>query len=337
MYKRELDIKLSKNDAMRVVFLYGADIFLMDYYGKKIMQNFLEKGAEQYNFYFDAYNFEEILGCFSQGSLFGGDAAVLIKVDKKIQKKQLDTLIEMLLKNSGYLIIEFYQAENKSDVDYSLDCKAMSGAFKGREKDGIFEVRFFATNLNDSLGILKQKAQELEIQIPDMLLKRILEQQNFDLGLSIAELQKLSIFKDQQEINGVLIESLGYNLGSVEIEEVLDLVLLKKDFLQKLEQLLEQNIDEKDLINATRKYFYLLFLCASYAKLYGNIDFKNALGYSPPIDMQKKIGNFALRFDYKKYEEIFFILNTWREESLKGINKGNRFLSTLIKIQAILR
>ena len=66
------------------------------------------------------------------------------------------------------------------------------------------------------MAILRGFANALCIKISDYALKKILEQQNYDLGLSVAELRKYSIF--DEEINVESIVSLGYGLGSVESE-----------------------------------------------------------------------------------------------------------------------
>ena len=120
-----------------------------------------------------------MLNCLSQGSLFGDAALVWIKVEKKIAKKQLDTIIEVLLKNgNGALIVEFYQADNKTNAEYMADSRAMVGSFN-KTKNGVFEVRFFAPTFNDAMPILQEYAKELDIKIPDFLLYRIFEQQQF--------------------------------------------------------------------------------------------------------------------------------------------------------------
>ena len=133
MYKKELENKLANNTEMRAILLYGEDSFLIGYYGDKIAQKILAKGCEKNSFYFGEFDFEAALSCFSQGSLFGDEALVWIKVDKKIPKKQLDSLIEAIEKNqSGYLILEFYQAENRSVSGDGLECKAVVGSFRGK-------------------------------------------------------------------------------------------------------------------------------------------------------------------------------------------------------------
>lgn len=337
MYKKELDTKLAQKTQIRAIFLYGADTFLIGHYGEKIAKIALDRGCEKNSFYFGEFDFQNALNCFSQGSLFGDEALVWIKVEKKIPKKQLDTLLETLLKNgSGVLILEFYQAENKTNAEYMADAKAMVGSFGGSlAKQGVFEVRFFAPNFYEAMPILQEYARELQIKIPDFLLHKIFEQQNLDLGLSISELRKYGIFT--QEITAEMVDSLGYGLGSVEVDEILELLLLKKPYFAKLSQFLEQGFDENQLVRAVQKYFFTLFLLTSHIRLKGDSNLADALGYNPPKAILERKKSFATAIREAQYESIFLILNTWREELFKGMNRGNGFLSALIKIQVILR
>lgn len=336
MYKKELDTKLAKGAEIRSILLYGEAMFLIGYYGQKIAQKILEKDCEKNSFYFGEFDFQNALSCFSQGSLFGNEALVWIKTDKKIPKKQLDSLIKALLQNGGYLIVEFYQAENKSAGEYAADARAMSASFPSSlAKESVFEVRFFAPNLGEAMMILKESAQNLKVQISDFNLRQILEQQNFDLGLSLAELRKYAIF--DQEINSEIVEGLGFSLGSVKLEEILESLLLKKPYFDKLSQFLEQGFEEVPLINEIQKYFFVLFLFSSHIRIYGEASSQDVLGYKLPPQLLEQKKHFAILIKESQYESIFYILNAWREDSLKGINKGNGFLSALMKIQAILR
>ena len=332
MYKRELDSKLASNTEIRAILLYGEDSFLVGYYGEKIAQEILKKDCEKNSFYFSEFDFNSAMACFSQGSLFGGESLVWIKADKKIPKKQLDLLIAALEKNgSGYLILEFYQAENKSAAEYSLDCKALAGSFKGKN---IYEVRFFNLSAGEAFGILREYANGFELKISDFSLRKILEQQNYDLGLSVAELRKYTIF--DSEINAENIENLGYSLGSIEYEEILELMFDRKPYLNLLEKFLEQGFEEIPLIAEIQKYFFQLFLFSSHIKLYGNATYKEVLGYKLPVNLLEKKKRRAIQIGQERFLKIFCVLNRWHEDSIRGITKGNGFLRTLIKIQAIL-
>lgn len=332
MYKRELDSKLASNAEIRGVLLCGEDSFLIGHYGERIAKEILKKDCEKNSFYFSEFDFGAALACFSQGSLFGGESLVWIKADKKIPKKQLDSLIEALEKNqSGYLILEFYQAENKSAAEYSLDCRALAGSFKGKN---IYEVRFFSPNVSEAFGILREYANGFGLEISDFSLRRLLEQQNYDLGLSIAELRKYTIF--DSEINAESIENLGYGLGSVEYEEILELLFDRKPYVGALERFLEQGFEEIPLINEIQKYFFQLFLFSSHIKLYGNATSEEVLGYKLPANLLEKKKRCAIQIGQERFLKIFCVLNRWHEDSIRGITKGNGFLRALIKIQAIL-
>ena len=332
MYKRELDSKLASNTEIRAILLYGEDSFLVGYYGEKIAQEILKKDCEKNSFYFSEFDFNSAMACFSQGSLFGGESLVWIKADKKIPKKQLDLLIAALEKNgSGYLILEFYQAENKSAAEYSLDCKALAGSFKGKN---IYEVRFFSLSAGEAFGILREYVNGCELKISDFSLRKILEQQNYDLGLSVAELRKYTIF--DSEINAENIENLGYSLGSVDYEEILELIFDRKPYNNLLEKFLEQGFEEIPLIAEIQKYFFQLFLFSSHIKLYGNATSEEVLGYKLPVNLLEKKKRRAIQIGQEKFLKIFCVLNRWHEDSIRGITKGNGFLRTLIKIQAIL-
>ncbi|WP_104721730.1 DNA polymerase III subunit delta [Helicobacter mesocricetorum] len=333
MYQKELEVKLAKNTLIRAILLYGEDSFLIEYYGEKIAQKLLEQDCEKNSFYFNDFDYESALSCLSQGSLFGDSSLVWVKIDKKIPKKQLDSLLATLQKTqSGHLVLEFYQADNKTPAQYAQDYKAMSQSFKG---DNFFEVRFFKPNLKESLNILREFATKFELRISDFLLKKILEQQNFDLNLALAELRKYCIF--DEEINTQIVDSLGYGLGNIAYEEILELLLTKRPYYQHLEQFLEQGFEEVSLINEIQRYFFTLFLFASHIKLYGNITSEEVLGYKLPQALLDKKKNLAIRLNESQYQKIFYRLNKWREESIKGKTKGNGFLNVLIKIEAILK
>ena len=333
MYKKEFDKILASDTLLRCVLLYGEESFLLSYYAERIAQKSPQKEAQKNQYYFGEYDFPAIISHFSQGSLFGDENLVILKTDQKIPKKQLDTIVKTLISNqNGYFILEFHKNENKTASQYAQDCKALAASFKAKD---CFEVRFFPLNIKESLEILQQYAKKFNINITEFLLRKILEQQNFDLGLSLAELQKYSIF--EEEIQAQTIDFLGYGLGSVEYEEILELLLNKRDFYPLLRQFIEQGFDEIELINEVQRYFYQLFLFASHIKINGDANSQEVLGYNLPQEILNKKKHFAILIRQEQYAKIFYILEKWREETFKGISKGNGFLSTLIKIQELLR
>lgn len=92
------------------------------------------------------------------------------------------------------------------------------------------------------------------------------------------------------------MDSLGYGLGSITYEEILELLLTKKPYYHHLEQFLEQGFEEVSLINEIQRYFFTLFLFATHIKLYGNLSSEEVLGYKLPQALleKKKISLSAL-------------------------------------------
>ncbi|MDE5603280.1 MAG: DNA polymerase III subunit delta, partial [Helicobacter sp.] len=116
-----------------------------------------------------------------------------------------------------------------------------------------------------------------------------------------------------------------------------ELLLTKRPYYHHLEQFLEQGFEEISLINEVQRYFFTLFLFATHIKLYGNLSSEEVLGYKLPQALLEKKKNLAIRLNESQYQKIFYNLNKWREESIKGKNKGYGFLNVLIKIEAILK
>ena len=195
-------------------------------------------------------------------------------------------------------------------------------------------MRFFNLSAGEAFGILREYANGFELKISDFSLRKILEQQNYDLGLSVAELRKYTIF--DSEINAENIENLGYSLGSVDYEEILELIFDRKPYNNLLEKFLEQGFEEIPLIAEIQKYFFQLFLFSSHIKLYGNATSEEVLGYKLPVNLLEKKKRRAIQIGQERFLKIFCVLNRWHEDSIRGITKGNGFLRTLIKIQAIL-
>ena len=134
---------------------------MIGYYRDKNEQKILAKGCEKNSFYFGEFDFEAALSCFSQGSLFGDEALVWIKVDKKIPKKQLDSLIEAIEKNqSGYLILHRILKSKitlQEDIDYKESLPMLCDNLNTQEREIMqiewdFQDRKFARYLSKHLG-----------------------------------------------------------------------------------------------------------------------------------------------------------------------------------------
>lgn len=338
LYRRDLENLLAKNAAPRVILLSGEDEFQIEYFGAKLAKKAQENGAEINKLYFfDKFDEpQNAVGLFSGGSLFGDEPCVLAKMDKLDKKDATKNAFKAISaaisrQNSGYFILEFY-AGNKSPSDYSRDATTLSGLL------GAQWCRFYHPKPQEALILLRQKANDLGLQIGDFVLRRILEQQNFELNKASGELLKYTILGREISLDDVAL--MGFGLGLIEPEEIFNALLARRDFMPQFVRFCERGFNESNLIREADKFFFQLFCIRAYAKLNGNTDPQEILGYKPPSDVWAQKAQMAMNASEEQYGKIFLALNSWRIDSFSGLNSGlshdNGFLRFLIKIKEIL-
>jgi DNA polymerase-3 subunit delta len=95
MYKNEFDNSLKQGKKYKAYLFYGQSIFLIEQYSLAIAQMF-GQSDEIEKLYFDDYDFKYAKDKLLQSSLFSSNNVLLIKTEKKIPKKELDSLVEAL-------------------------------------------------------------------------------------------------------------------------------------------------------------------------------------------------------------------------------------------------
>lgn len=336
MYKSQLDTLL-KQSAPRISFLYG-DSFLVGYYSRKIAHCL--KSEEKTTFYFDEYNANNINALLSQGSLFGSSSLVVLKINHKLNKADIELFLTSLSHNTqNALIIEYYQASNKSDGDYARDCKICAGYFKNPKipKDSIVEVRFFPPKIDECMGFMRERSKELGLIADDKILGYILGLQNNDIALSLNELEKFVIFTgaESRPIEPNDVNLLCDGIASFSVEELCHTLMEKKPIIKMLNTIYEEGINEIMMIGEIQRFFYQLFLFFAFIKIKGRPDAKEILGFSPPAHIIERLSRYCIRFKETQYIAIFELLSAWRYEVSKG--KSKQSMSTLIKIQEMIR
>ncbi len=324
MYKKEFDNYL-KQSTPKASLLYGESHFFIDFYTKKIIQQIPD--AIITTFYFADYELKDVLDILSSGSLFGDRNVVILKLDSKLSKKEVDLMLTGLQPTQNCLIINFYHAQNRSAAQYAQDCRSLAYAFRG---EGVVEVRFFAPTFGECIQLLRQKSQDLGMQIQDSLLEFLLYMQNHDIGIALNELEKYQVL--QEPITQESIQKLSYGLGSISMEDFFNLLFDARDFLPTYEKMQEEGVEDMDLLRELERYFFTLFLFNSYIKIHGSCDAQEIIGYKPPVAILEKITKRAIRI--KHYQEIFEILRHWRNQTLKG--EKTIAISSLIKLKAFL-
>ncbi len=187
MYQREFDQKL-KQAFPKAVLLYGDNSYLIDYY-IDLYKTKLDAKESMLTLYYDEWNFEQAKNYLSQTSLFGGINLVVVRHDKKIPKKELDTLIALANKNADNYFLYGYEGAAK-------DAKSMQSAFT--EKKGGVWVRFFEPNINEGVATLQQKAQKIQLDIDHYALQHLMLLLNNNLAPNASSIE--SNFKGNIDI-----------------------------------------------------------------------------------------------------------------------------------------
>ncbi|WP_394954080.1 DNA polymerase III subunit delta [uncultured Helicobacter sp.] len=336
MYKKDLDSLLNRPNPPRAYLLYGASEFLISHYGSKIA-TLLSSGQEVQRFFYDECDVEHIHSLLSQNSLFGGDTFILLKLDKKLDKKSCESLLKAIESNpNNALVIEFHISSAKSEAEYMQDARTFASAFKSSLA---VEVRFFEPSVQESMEFLGAYAKRLGLEIHTQDLRYILELQNGDLSIAHKEIEKFCIGLDSQSgvrrVSSEEVRFLCEGIASFSVEELFCAVMDKKPFMKILQNIYEEGTNEVMLVRELQRFFYQLFLFFSYIKTHGNLNASEILGFNPPKHILERQRKYCLYFKEADYIEIFDLLNRWDRDAKSGKSKNS--LTTLIKIQAMLR
>jgi DNA polymerase-3 subunit delta len=167
------------------VLLYGANEYLIDYY-IDLYKSELDAKESMLTLYFDEWDFTLAKTYLSQTSLFGGTNLLIVKNDKKIPKKELDRLIELVQKSSDNYFLFEYKGVAK-------DAKSLQASFS--PKKGANWLRLFEPSLRENIAFLQRKSTHIKLEIDHYALQHLLLLLNNNLALCANELNKLAILK----------------------------------------------------------------------------------------------------------------------------------------------
>jgi DNA polymerase-3 subunit delta len=292
MYQREFDQKL-KQAFPKAVLFYGENDYLVDHYIDLYIKK-TDAKESMLSLYHDEWNFEKAKSFLSQTSLFGGTNLVVVKHDKKIPKKELDTLIELANKSEDNYFLYGYSGAAK-------DAKSMQAAFS--EKKGGVWVRFFEPNIRDGIAMLQQKAQQIQLDIDHYALQHLMLLLNNNLALCANELDKLAILG--MKVTSKDIDKLVYSTAPLATEQLLIDLFNKKPITATITKLLDLGEDEASLLRSTQYFVNQIFLFHAYIKLHGHVDSAAILGYKLPKQIEEQKAQLALRVKSAALLKIF--------------------------------
>ena len=322
MYKNEFDKHIRNHSIGNSFVFFGESSFLIDMY-TAMLSNI--EDANIVTLYHDAYNFETAKSHLAQGSLFGDRNILVIKSEKKIPKKELDTLLEISAKNRDNIFIYAY---------YGSDHKSYNSA-KSFAKTQTMAVRFFHPKEYEAHNILAQLAQEKGVDIDKHTLAHLLNLQNGDIALAANELNKFAIF--DHPITTKDVDSLVSGVGSVALDDFIEKLLQKKEYLHDLQTLLEHGEDPIRIITLLLSTLTQLYMFNIYIRVNGAPNAIEILGYNAPKFVVDKKASLAIKLKPNSYYKIHKLLLE-SELSMKNAHTDKHavLFATLIKLQKLV-
>ena len=325
MYQREFDQRI-RQSLPHAVLLYGEDAYMLEHY-TDLYKRELDARESLLALYHGEYDFEQARNYLSQSSLFGGINFLLIRHEKKIPKKELDTLIALTQKNSDNYLLYLYEGS-------AANARSLQSSFA--EKKGGIWVRFFEPNINDGIAILQQKAKEIGLEIDHYALSHLMTLLNNNLALCHNELRKLAILGTRIESRD--IDRLVYSTAPLATEQLLIDLFAKKEVTETISRLLELGEDAFSILRSTQFFVQQIFLFHAYFRLHGQPNSKEILGYQLPRHIEQQKAQLALKVKTASLLKIYEHLISSELRLKKGgsIDKESLLYGILIRLQSYL-
>lgn len=320
MYKNELDKHIQNSTTSNSFVLFGESIFLIDLYTKTLSS---VEDASPLAFYYDEYNFNTAKAHLSQGSLFGGRNVLIIKSEKKVNKKELEILIDYCEKNQDNIFIYAY---------YGSDHKTYAKAFA---KKTTISVRFFHPKDYEAQNIIGQIAREKNVNIDKYSISHLLNIHNGDVALSCNEIEKFRVY--DKAITTKDIDNLVFGLAEVNLDDFIKKLLNKKDFKDDLNNILDHGEDEIRVTTAISSYLTQLYMFNIYIRVNGAPNALEILGYPAPKFVVDEKAALSLKFKLSTYYKLHeLLLNSELKMKSASVDKSAILLSTLLRVQQLL-
>lgn len=324
MYKNEFDNHLKQNKKFKAYMFYGQSSFLVEQYALNVAQS-LGQRDEIEKLYFDEYNFKYAKDKLLQSSLFSSNNILLIKIEKKIPKKEVDSLIEACNTNPDSTVIFACLADS--------DFKSMEASFT--MKKNAVAVRFFQPSDAEAIRFLEDEAKLLQINYEISALNHLYFMHKNDLALCVNDLKKLGILDQKVTIN--LIDNNCFGIGTVNFEDFLHDLLSAKDISEDLNLILEEGMNEVFLLNQVTSFVQQLFMISSYARTIGQANPKEILGYIPPKNIWERKSKLAINKKPEVFQEILeFLLNIELEFKSSKIDNQSLYLQASLRKFTVL-
>ncbi len=324
MYKNEFDNLLNQNKLFNAYMFYGQSNFLIEYY-TTLVANKLGTSDEIEKLYFDDFDFKYAKDKLLQSSLFASNNILIIKLDKKLNKKECIELIEACNTNPDSKVIFSCMGDS--------DFKTMGGYFT--QKLNAVSVRMFSPFANEAVRLIENHAKELNINYEMSALNHLYFMHRQDLSLCVNDLKKLSIL--EEKISPDIINKHCFGIGAVNFEDFLHNLMSAQDISDDLELLLEEGMNEIYLLTQITSFVQQLFMISSYIRIYGNANAKEILGFIPPKNIWEKKTRLAMNIKPELFLEILdYLLKIELELKSSKIAEQNLYLQAVLRKMSVL-
>jgi len=324
MYRNEFDNFIRQNKKFNAYMFFGQSTFLVEHYASKIA---LMHGdaSEIEKLYFDDYDFKYAKDKLLQSSLFASNNILLIKLDKKRPKKEIEELIHACEVNTSSTVI--FSCLGDSDF------KTMSNYFT--DKTNSVSIRMFSPSNHEALKLLENEAKNLNINYETSALNHLYFMHKNDLSLCMNDLKKLAILDSL--ITSDIINSHCFGIGEVSFEEFLNNLIEGKDISNDLNLLLEEGVNEVYLLNQVTSFVQQLFMISSYARTMGSPNPKEILGFVPPKDVWNRKSKLAINIKPQTFQDMLeYLLNIELEFKTSKIDNQNLYLQASLRNFTVL-
>ena len=326
MYKNEFDNLLNQNKNFSAYMFYGQSNFLIEHYTSLVASR-LGTPDEIEKLYFDDFNFKYAKDKLLQSSLFAANNILIIKLEKKLNKKECVELIEACNTNPDSKVVFACMGDT--------DFKTMAGYFT--QKLNSVSVRMFSPFPNEAVRILENQARELNMNYEMSALNHLYFMHRQDLSLCVNDLKKLSIL--EEKISADIVNKHCFGIGAVNFEEFLHKLMSAQDISDDIELLLEEGMNEIYLLNQITSFVQQLFMISSYARVYGAPNAKEILGFIPPKNVWEQKSRLAINIKPEMFLKLLnYLLEVELELKSSKIHDSNLYLQAVLrKISVLIR
>lgn len=324
MYRNEFDNNLRQNKLFNAYMFYGQSTFLVEHYATKVSK-LLGSDDEIEKLYFDDYDFKYAKDKLLQSSLFASNNILLIKLEKKLPKKEVEALIEACNTNPDSKVIFACLGDS--------DFKAMGNYFS--PKSNSVSVRMFAPFDNEAIKLLENEAKLLNINYEIQALNHLYFMHRNDLSLCVNDLSKLAILEER--ITSNIVNTHCFGIGHISFEDFLNDLLSGKDISEDLNLLLEEGMNEIYLLNQITSFVQQLFMISSYGRTMGTPNPKEILGFIPPKNIWEKKTKLAVNIKPEVFQKMLeYLLNIELEFKSSKISNQNLYLQASLRKFTVL-